>query len=759
MATEPTSIAEELVVVLHACTVGRSDVLSNAITALKQSHSAAEVADLISNLRNEENESPLHICASKGHSDAIRVLLNVGVDPSLRVKRKQIYDVATEAARRTLYTYLLERIAMEDKYEVERLLIGGLPLNGNSDPVLLWACSFGYVDIVTTLLVYGANIYEIDKDGNTALHIAVKYSYLDIVIILLNENCDSHIKNKEGQTAVDIASTEEIKSILMQPIEPSMVYTRQSEQRFSELMKMQSKIDGEEDELIRRVLVDSGFLSESENEGEEEDERQNKAVITEESINEASDPLQVELLKRDLMLWPLPKRHNFTAAPPLELNTSELVLVGVASKSIDILPLLTWSGFSALFSRLKIGFEVQRSPTLAKLRLCVDASLCPGTHRFQLEVTSSYASIIASETTGLMYALNLFVQYLQLYGEVQEISGVSRVFMPCIEITDWPDVPNRAVMWSYKESCLSASASLKTMVDLFSKLRINRLILLLGDDVAEGIADEKSVSIYSLDEVCRHYCVELIPSLVLSNPSVRISNCILKNFSNSVLFLIFLFEETSCNVEESVLACKENLLAAQSAGITSVNIACTPWMRNNCHPSDIASSIGLRAVEQSLESLCSFDLSMKSLSSVDSIIENISKYAHEVYSKGLSSSILPGLLDSFFVSPLCLTKFYTFLHAGYSWNRTASKRYFEGPTANISGIKDIVRMLLFPSQYLLHGNSDVYHNTDVILGLLSNSRSETSSESVVKPAALFHTENLIWCMLTSFENVFMVSHL
>jgi hypothetical protein len=166
---------------------------------------------------------------------------------------------------------------------------------------------------------------------------------------------------------------------------------------------------------------------------------------------------------------------------------------------------------------------------------------------------------------------------------------------------------------------------------------------------------------------------------------------------------------------------------AKQAGVTSLIIASTSWLTTNgCHPIEIAASYGIHCIEQSLESLCSFNLATKSLSDMSSIVDNISTYSTSIYSKGLSSAILPGLLDSFFVCPLLISKLYTFLYAGYSWNRQSSIDLFENSSTstspmNINILKDTLRMILFPVQYYTRDTSDAYHNTEVILDLLNSS--------------------------------------
>lgn len=259
------------------------------------------------------------------------------------------------------------------------------------------------------------------------------------------------------------------------------------------------------------------------------------------------------------------------------------------------------------------------------------------------------------------------------------------------------------------------------------------------------------MGIYSLDEICHRHCIELIPLVVFVTPAQRMQVSILLSFSSTVIHFVFLFDD-GLSPEDCIQCCRENMILAKSSGVTSLVLACNSWTKIQCKPFDIALSLGLRAVEQTVDSICSFSLSSKSLSSLENIVENISTYCDLISSKGISSTVLPGLIESFFLCPLIISKFYTFLYAGYVWNRYSSKLYFESDQANISFMKETVRMVLFPSQFYTRNISDAYHNTDVILNLLSGSR--ISSEAInSKASARNIAENTLWCIITSTSDV------
>ena len=475
--------SEELAVVLHACSIGRADITSKAIASLKQSHSPDEVARMLSAIRNENNETLLHMSAKRGYADVIRLLLSAGVDPTQRIDRQKAFDVATDVAKKTFSSYLFERIAMDDNNQVTSLLRAGVHADQNA--ILQWACSFGHINIVKTLLIFGADVDSVDAEGNTALHIATKNGFIELVEILLHENCKRDIKNHKNQLAKDLIPEghKELHSLFSQTISPKMTYTQLALAKVHEISELEREEDAAEESYLRQSLIDAGFIDEEE-EGKAVQEKEDRAeepaggTLLEEADDEESS--------RELLLWPIPKQYGLPRAPPLVLRCSEPLFVCVESKSADIAPMLASTGLLALFSRLNVRVELQRSAASSKIHLAVDASLCPGQHRYQIHITSTLALILASDPTGLMYGLYTFVQYLQLYGELRDLEASSEILIPAIELNDWPDVLNRAVLWSYRDSCLTAPASLRSMVEIFSRLRINRLLLLLSDETNNG---------------------------------------------------------------------------------------------------------------------------------------------------------------------------------------------------------------------------------------------------------------------------------
>ena len=48
-----------------------------------------------------------------------------------------------------------------------------------------------------------------------------------------------------------------------------------------------------------------------------------------------------------------------------------------------------------------------------------------------------------------------------------------------MRIKDWPDVPNRAILWSYRQAARSSAKTMSGIIVLLSKLRINMIHLVV----------------------------------------------------------------------------------------------------------------------------------------------------------------------------------------------------------------------------------------------------------------------------------------
>lgn len=86
--------------------------------------------------------------------------------------------------------------------------------NSGWTPLIRCASVSGHRNIGLTLLQNGAEVNAQDKDGKTALMIAIVNGHLDLLEILLKKNADIKLKNEYGKTAYDMALSSEKRRII-----------------------------------------------------------------------------------------------------------------------------------------------------------------------------------------------------------------------------------------------------------------------------------------------------------------------------------------------------------------------------------------------------------------------------------------------------------------------------------------------------------------------------------------------------------------
>ena len=115
------------------------------------------------NIKNYDNETPLHEATKNGHKEMVKLLILNGADKDATNK------------------------------------IGDTPLH---------LASFnGYIDIVKLLIEKGANKNTPNIAGNTPLHVAINYRKEKIVELLILNGADKNTQNEDGNTPLHLASS------------------------------------------------------------------------------------------------------------------------------------------------------------------------------------------------------------------------------------------------------------------------------------------------------------------------------------------------------------------------------------------------------------------------------------------------------------------------------------------------------------------------------------------------------------------------
>ncbi|KAA8521267.1 hypothetical protein F0562_011896 [Nyssa sinensis] len=79
-----------------------------------------------------------------------------------------------------------------------------------------FAAQKGHLEVVRILLASGVSVKSSNRKGMTALHYAVQGSHLDLSKYLVKKGSSLSVKTKAGKTPLDLASSEEVRSILIE---------------------------------------------------------------------------------------------------------------------------------------------------------------------------------------------------------------------------------------------------------------------------------------------------------------------------------------------------------------------------------------------------------------------------------------------------------------------------------------------------------------------------------------------------------------
>uniref|UniRef100_A0A336MEW4 CSON014455 protein n=1 Tax=Culicoides sonorensis TaxID=179676 RepID=A0A336MEW4_CULSO len=152
-------------------------------------------------------ETPLHVAATYGHAESMKLLLDYGA------------VVGSQFGRRRLTA--LHLAAEEDFHECVKLLLDAganiNSLNVDDQTPLHLACLSQAVKTVEVLIERGANVHSIYKDGRTALHAAIvkESRFWDCARLLLEANVDPNRVDNFGYSPLHIAALNEFSSCVL----------------------------------------------------------------------------------------------------------------------------------------------------------------------------------------------------------------------------------------------------------------------------------------------------------------------------------------------------------------------------------------------------------------------------------------------------------------------------------------------------------------------------------------------------------------
>uniref|UniRef100_A0A8B9T6D8 Ankyrin repeat and SOCS box containing 10 n=1 Tax=Anas platyrhynchos TaxID=8839 RepID=A0A8B9T6D8_ANAPL len=142
----------------------------------------------------QELTTPLHITASRGYTDCLRLLLLKGAAVNFAPGGKTALHEACAAASTDCVSLLLSfgadpEAVSEDGYK---------PLHLCKSPES--------IECVQQLLQHGASVNSrTEEECDTALHVAARHGLIDHVRLLLRHGAELEAKNEEGQTPLNAA--------------------------------------------------------------------------------------------------------------------------------------------------------------------------------------------------------------------------------------------------------------------------------------------------------------------------------------------------------------------------------------------------------------------------------------------------------------------------------------------------------------------------------------------------------------------------
>ena len=199
--------------------------------------------------------------------------------------------------------------------------------SSSDDSLLHWAASFSNTEAARVLVLGGAAINTQNKLGQTTLHLACKNKNASVIKALLALGSDPTICDNKGKDCLEECNL--------------------SEEELTALKN--SKSSGQLDAQQTAELNSNNNNNNNNNNENENAEYDNTSDNENDEFENPKHPL--------LVLWPPVQHQTRTDSENLILSSMDTVYVHVASDSIDVYPLLSWSGLMETFDQF--GFNLQ----------------------------------------------------------------------------------------------------------------------------------------------------------------------------------------------------------------------------------------------------------------------------------------------------------------------------------------------------------------------------------------------------------------
>ena len=188
------------------------------------------------NEKTRTGKTALYIAISREHLHIVEKLLELGVDPNIKVEG----DTMLHTASFTPNVELLKRIIQVLPNSVnEKTEEGGYTALHN-------AAIIGNPSCVQLLLDNGADPNIQDNNGRTPLHDAIQQELGDVIRLLLDRGADPNIVDKEGKTPKNLIETK----VREETLEESLLRIIERRERGLQQQQRISEVTSEVDSIL-----------------------------------------------------------------------------------------------------------------------------------------------------------------------------------------------------------------------------------------------------------------------------------------------------------------------------------------------------------------------------------------------------------------------------------------------------------------------------------------------------------------------------
>ncbi|XP_053390843.1 uncharacterized protein LOC128553692 [Mercenaria mercenaria] len=236
-------------------------------------------------------------------------------------------------------------------------------------------------------------------------------------------------------------------------------------------------------------------------------------------------PPQVVTEEKLSRLWPQPQSIEQQEGYPFHIRKPALpVMISVATGTALREIKKVWTLQKARFEGMNLKLALEPFTPLSDMDdphivCCVSERLCPGKGAYKLTVMQNQIKVLSNSCTSLHYAISTLVQLFRMYRDEEK----NEIQIPQLRIDDWPDLPNRGVLFDISQGRVPNRETFKETVLSLSLLKVNQIYLYTRFRNLEQIVWQVYYGmeeLTDLDEFCHDYGIELIPVLEVA-PSVQ----------------------------------------------------------------------------------------------------------------------------------------------------------------------------------------------------------------------------------------------